>query len=226
MKKLKIKAAVAFVTFFIFVLRRTYRIRVFGQEWRKAAIEAHPAGSFCMALWHEYLFAGILTHAGQKIAPLASLSADGEIVTRVMDRLGYRTVRGSSHRGGSEARDDLVDVSQEGWFTAITLDGPRGPRRRVKGGAVDIARRSGVCILPMTAAADREWILTRTWDQFRIPKPFARIAVQYGEPLTVGSETQGLAFGAAKQALRTRLDQSEHLAREQLAAWIPAKTTF
>lgn len=225
MKKLKVRAAVALITFLIFLLRRTYRVRVFGQEQRTAAIAAHPAGSFCMALWHEYLLAGILTHAGQKIAPLASLSADGEIVTRVMDRLGYRTVRGSSHRGGSEARDDLVEVSQQGWFTAITLDGPRGPRRRVKGGAIDIARRSGVSILPMTAAADREWILTRTWDQFRIPKPFARIAVQYGEPLTVSSETQGLAFGAAKQSLRIRLDQSEHLAREQLAAWNTAKTT-
>lgn len=225
MKQLKIKLAVTLVTLVIHLFRRTYRVRVFGQPYREAAISLHPAGSFCLALWHEYLLAGILTHAGQKIAPLASLSSDGEIVTRVMNKLGYRTIRGSSHRGGNEARNDLVDVSMAGWFTAITLDGPRGPRRRVKGGAVDVARRAGVSILPMTAAADREWVLTKTWDQFRIPKPFARIAVQYGEPLSVSSDTQGLAFGEAKQQLRMRLDRCEHLAREHLAVWTSAKQT-
>lgn len=219
MKSFKISLSVALLSVLVRVLKLTYRIRVFGAEHRETAIAHHHAGSFCIALWHEYLLASILTHAGQKIAPLASLSSDGEIVTRVMDRLGYKTVRGSSHRGGTEARDDLVDASENGWFTAVTVDGPRGPRRRVKGGVIDVARRTGVSVLPLVAAADREWILTKSWDQFRIPKPFARIAVQYGTPVAVSKDTQGLAFGHAKQQVRVELEVCEEKAKAELAAW-------
>ena len=220
MKNIKIQLSVYAIYLIILMVRKTYRVRFFGTEYRDEASASHAAGSYCLALWHEYLFAGILTHAGFKIAPLASLSKDGEIVTRVMDKLGYRTIRGSSHRGGEAARDELSQVSNEGWFTAITVDGPRGPRRRVKGGVVDIARRTKVKILPMVAAADSEWVLSRTWDQFKIPKPFAKIAVQYGQPVTVTEGTQGLAFGAAKQQVRSGLEQSERTVRENLQAWV------
>lgn len=219
MKKLKIYLSVLIIYTIILVIRRTYRVRYFDGANRDEAKKTHPAGSYCLALWHEYLFAGILTHAGEKIAPLASLSADGEIVTRVMNKLGYRTIRGSSHRGGEAARDELTQFTNEGWFTAITVDGPRGPRRRVKGGVVDVARRTGVKIIPMVAAADREWVMSRSWDQFKIPKPFAKIAVQYGQPIDVPPDTQGLAFGDAKQRVRAGLEQYEHLARQQLIDW-------
>src|SRR5690606_8909652 len=151
-----------------------------GREHREAAEKHHARGSFALALWHEYLFAGIVAHRHQRFAPLASLSSDGDIVTFVMDRLGFRTIRGSSSRRGEEARFDMVDALEQGWFTAITVDGPRGPRRRVKGGIVDVARRSQVAILPMMAIADRHWELTKSWDRFKIPKPFCRIVLRYG----------------------------------------------
>lgn len=200
-------------------LAATYRVRVFGSEHREKAARHHAHGSFCLALWHEHLFAGIVAHAGQSFAPLASLSSDGEIVTFVMDRLGFKTVRGSSSRRGEEARDELVEITERGWFTAITVDGPKGPRHRVKGGIIDVARRTGVAALPMVALADRAWVLSRSWDQFKIPKPFARIAVHYGAPVFVPAETQGLAFGEAKAAVRRGLDDVQRAAAQDLAAW-------
>ncbi len=206
----------------IFLLSRllllTYRIRVVGQEHRAKAETLHQGGSFCFALWHEQLFASILAHRGQKFAPLASLSSDGDIVTRVMKNYGFRTVRGSSSRGGPEARDQLVQVTEDGWFTAITVDGPRGPRRRVKGGIVDLARRTGVAVVPLTSTADRNWVM-RSWDQFKIPKPFARIIVRYGEPIVVPADTQGLAFGHIKNQIRDGLANNESAAVAALAAW-------
>ncbi|MBM4251687.1 MAG: DUF374 domain-containing protein [Deltaproteobacteria bacterium] len=200
------------------LLLLTYRIRVVGAEERTKAEAMHAGGSFCLALWHEQLFASILAHRGQKFAPLASLSADGDIVTRVMARFGFQTVRGSSSRGGPEARDQLVHMTKDGWFTAITVDGPRGPRRRVKGGIVDLARRTGVSIVPLTSTADRQWVL-RSWDQFKIPKPFARILVRYGEPIAVAAETQGLAFGSIKNQIREGLAINEAQAVAELSAW-------
>ena len=196
----------------------TYRIRVTGMSEREKAASMHAGGSFCLALWHEQLFASIVAHNGQKFAPLASLSSDGDIVTRVMSRFGFNTVRGSSSRGGPEAREQLVSVTESGWFTAITVDGPRGPRRRVKGGIVDVARRTGVTVVPLITTADRNWVL-RSWDQFKIPKPFARVIVRYGTPIPVPSDTQGLAFGAVKNKIRDGLNTTEAAALADLAAW-------
>jgi len=84
---------------------------------------------------------------------------------------------------------------------------------------VDVARRSGVAIVPLVAAADREWVLSRSWDQFKIPKPFARIAVRYGDPIIVSEATQGIAFGEAKKAVRDGLAQAEVDARQDLKSW-------
>lgn len=198
------------------LLLATYRIEVLGQQHRDHAAALHAQGSFCIALWHEHLFASILAHHGQRFAPLASLSHDGDLVTRVMDRFGFQTVRGSSSRGGGEARDGLVASTGDGWFTALTVDGPRGPRRRVKGGIIDIARRTGVAVLPLTTIASSHWILSRSWDQFKIPKPFAKIVVSYGAPVFVAPSTQGLAFGTAKSQVRSGLATAEAAAQTYL----------
>jgi lysophospholipid acyltransferase (LPLAT)-like uncharacterized protein len=200
-------------------LMATWRIRVFGPDARARAERIHPRGSFCLAVWHEHLFAAVLAHKGQRFAPLASHSSDGELVTFVMNRLGYRTVRGSSSRGGPEARVALMDAIAEGWFTAITVDGPRGPRRIVKGGVVDVARKTGAPVLPVVVLGDRQWVLTRSWDQFKIPKPFARVALHYGEPIRVAEDTAGLAFGDAKSLVAKGLADCEAAATADLAAW-------
>lgn len=194
------------------VLRRTYRFQVVNIAHRQQAAAQHGQGSFALALWHEHLFACILGHARQRFAPLASLSQDGDLVAGVMNLLGFNTVRGSSSRGGPEARDQLVAVVAQGYFTALTIDGPRGPRRRVKGGVVDVARRAQVAILPVITVAEHEWVL-RSWDLFKIPKPFSRVILAYGPPITVAPDTQGLAFGAIKAALKLSLDQLEQQAR-------------
>ena len=216
-KRLKIFLGSWLVYLLVRALAATYRVRFVGLDAREAARAQHNQGSFCLALWHEQLFAGIIAHRGQAFAPLASLSADGDIVTFVMDRLGFRTIRGSSSRRGQEARDDMVEITEQGWFTAITVDGPKGPRRRVKGGIVDVARRTGVAALPMIAMADRQWVLRRSWDQFKIPKPFAHVVVCYGEPIMVASEAHGLAFGEAKARIKAGLETAERRALAELS---------
>lgn len=200
-------------------LALTYRVKIFHVDGTTQAKALHKSGSYCLAIWHEYLFASIVIHRGQPFAPLASLSKDGDVATFILKRLGYRTIRGSSSRGGKEARSELIDVTSQGWFTAITIDGPRGPRRVVKSGVIDIARRSGVAIVPLVAAADREWVFRRSWDQFKLPKPFARIAVQYGDPIVVPQGTEGAAFDACKDVLHEKLLQVEQDARVHLKTW-------
>lgn len=217
------RAKTAVVSWLLLMIVRalalTYRFRFEHRDATDRARALHERGSYCLALWHEHLFACIIAHKGGPFAPLASLSSDGDIVTFVMNRLGFKTVRGSSSRGGPEARDDLVEITNQGWFTALTVDGPRGPRRRVKGGVVDVARRSGVAIVPLVAVADRIWVLHKSWDQFKIPKPFAKIVIAYGDPIVVSADTQGLLFGEAKQKVRAGLDKAEVDATQALTHW-------
>src|SRR5690606_15338787 len=77
-----------------------------------------------------------------------------------------------------------------------------------KNGIIDIAKKTGIPVLPMTAIADRYFEL-RSWDRLRIPKPFARVVVAYAPPFLVPSGADGAAFEEKRAALDvslTRLD--------------------
>ncbi|MFQ5655065.1 MAG: hypothetical protein ACE5GW_10085, partial [Planctomycetota bacterium] len=66
-------------------------------------------------------------------------------------------------------------------------DGPRGPRRHVQPGIIDLARRTGLAILP-AALAYRHCRRLRSWDRMAIPHPFTPAVVLFGEPLLVAAE--------------------------------------
>ena len=66
--------------------------------------------------------------------------------------------------------------------TGITLDGPRGPRRVAKPGAVILAGRTKSPMIPLVLAASTSWRMS-SWDRLVIPKPFARIVCAYGDPI-------------------------------------------
>ena len=66
----------------------------------------------------------------------------------------------------------------------MTVDGPRGPRQKCKPGVVLVARDTGSPILPVVAVANRYWEFN-SWDRFKIPKPFTKIVMLYGEPISI-----------------------------------------
>jgi len=97
-------------------------------------------GTFIGAFWHEDLlsYASIFRHFG--FAVLISRSRDGEIGTRIVRRLGFRPVRGSSSRGAEEALGELVELARSGVSVGFAIDGPRGPRHEAKIGPVVAAK--------------------------------------------------------------------------------------
>ena len=164
-----------------------------GASWRLARIGMHHEDGllegghgFIFSLWHSRLLPLVYTHRNRAIAVLVGQHRDGELLSRVITRLGYRTARGSSTRGGEEGLRDMLRHAEQRHLLAITPDGPRGPAERVKPGLVYLASRTGYSVLPTAAAATREWAL-RSWDRFRVPKPFSRVVFGYGEPITVPS---------------------------------------
>jgi lysophospholipid acyltransferase (LPLAT)-like uncharacterized protein len=101
-----------------------------------------------------------------------------------------------------------------GTSVAVTPDGPRGPRQKMKVGALRAAQRAGVPVVPVSAGAARGWYFGR-WDRFLVPRPFTRIAVALGEPVEVGPDLReedllAMAGGieAALNGLTRRADEA------------------
>lgn len=188
----------------------TVRLRVDGGETVDALTrEGRP---FILVLWHGQMLAPIYLHRGQEITVLVSEHADGEYVTRVLQRFGHRTVRGSSTRGGTRGLRDLLRVARGGGRLAVTPDGPRGPRHVFKVGALLPARIHGIPVIPIGVAASRARVLG-SWDRFLLPQPFSTVWVAYGDPVQVPRDAddatmEGIAgaLGQEMQRLTARCE--------------------
>jgi lysophospholipid acyltransferase (LPLAT)-like uncharacterized protein len=163
-------------------------LRLLGMTWRVRregadAFEGMLARGepFIVVFWHGEILPVTWVHRNRGIAPLISRHADGEIIARIVEGLGYRTVRGSSSRGGVRALLETAQRVNEGITVGFTPDGPRGPRHVFAPGALIVAQRTGRPIVALGATASRAWRL-RSWDKHLVPKPFATITVRYSQP--------------------------------------------
>jgi lysophospholipid acyltransferase (LPLAT)-like uncharacterized protein len=142
------------------------------------------------ACWHGNLWHGIHALRDEGVHALVSSHRDGEIIARVMSRMGYELVRGSSTRGGARALRDMARIARDGeGDLVVTIDGPRGPARQVKDGILFAASRSGLPIVPMGVWVDRAW-RANSWDRLVIGKPLARVAVDFGEEIHVPPDVE------------------------------------
>lgn len=149
-------------------------------------VSPEPAveGPVIYTLWHGRLLPLTYLHRNRGIHTLISRSADGEYIARVVERWGYEAARGSSSRGGPAALREIVKAARSGKSVAITPDGPRGPRQKLKRGVLTAAQLGGIPLVPMSGAASSAWWI-EGWDRFLVPKPFARLYVRYSEPVHV-----------------------------------------
>lgn len=194
-------------------LMATVRFRVENEaSWRRLA---DAGGPILFMPWHGRLLPLTWLHRHQRIIGLVSASADGEYITRVIRRWGFDVVRGSSSRGGDVAFRELVRLVRQGRSIAITPDGPRGPRERVKPGIIQLAQLTGAPILPLAGGTRRAWWF-ESWDRFLIPKPFATVHVAYADPVTIPRKLD--ADGLAAEAARLEEIMADLMARVDAAA--------
>jgi lysophospholipid acyltransferase (LPLAT)-like uncharacterized protein len=161
--------------------------------------------------WHGQLLPLVHVHRGEGIVVLVSEHGDGEYITRIIERKGFGTVRGSSTRGGTSGLRALVRAARGGRDLALTPDGPRGPRGDFKPGALLVAQLTGYPVVPLALGASRSWTLG-SWDGFLVPKPLATIDIAYLPPRFVPRDASrntldGMAreIGADLNALTERL---------------------
>lgn len=161
------------------------------------ALSSPGGGSapWVLALWHGQQMLLLRWARRRGTAVLVSLSRDGELLAGALPVIGYAVERGSSSRGGAQGLRAIVRRLRRGFDAAFAVDGPKGPRRVVRAqvsasgvssapGAAVAARLAGGFVVPMAAACSAAWVLSRTWDRFEIPRPFSRVAIVLGAPLT------------------------------------------
>jgi lysophospholipid acyltransferase (LPLAT)-like uncharacterized protein len=178
------------------LLGRTWRTRVVNQ----AAVDRlrREGRPIVFALWHGHMLPLLYQHRGEGVSVLISEHRDGELIARVAESLGFRTVRGSTTRGASRALIGLTRELASGHDIAVTPDGPRGPARSFAPGALIAAQRAHASVIAVGLSAKSAWRL-RSWDRFVIPKPFSRLSISYSEPTPVDAAN---ARAASQEASR------------------------
>jgi lysophospholipid acyltransferase (LPLAT)-like uncharacterized protein len=176
----------------IWLLSSTYRRQaVLGSDVIERFVGGGEPCAPCYWHQHHVLCSNLVREwidRGFRACFLVSGSVDGEVPERIARSWGAEVIRGSANQSGALALRDMQAMIRDGYNIVTTADGPRGPKYEFKTGAVLMARIARVPILPVACAADRAWYLDR-WDNFMIPKPFARVVVGVGEPYTVPSDT-------------------------------------
>lgn len=177
-------------------LAATWRIRTVGGEHERAARAAGRGALYI--IWHETLLPLTWIHRTRgDITMLVSATIDGDYLMAFGGALGYRAVRGATGQDGVQALREVNGVLRSGGVVAIAPDGPLGPRRVLKPGALVAAQRTGAMILPLHATADRAWRFD-SWDRFMVPKPFTTVTVRYAEPFVVEEGEAGLDRGTER----------------------------
>jgi lysophospholipid acyltransferase (LPLAT)-like uncharacterized protein len=167
------------------------------------------------SFWHACIIPSTYLFRNFGVRVMSSNSYDGEYMGRIIRKFGFVAVKGSSSRNAVRALLGLRRALQSGWTVAFSLDGPRGPRYKVKPGPVSLARSSGVPLSMFHIAVERAWVLN-TWDRLIIPKPFSRVLLRFGKLIPVPSDASEEDLERYQQQLQDSLDRVCEFAEENI----------
>lgn len=139
---------------FLTFLRSTLRIKQVNSE--KTTDGWKNGDNFIFCFWHGRLLMMPFANLRGKGKVLISRHRDGELIARVMSFFRLGTIRGSFRKGTVSSVREIMNNLREGYDVAITPDGPKGPRNKVKDGIVELARLTGKSIIPITYSASKK----------------------------------------------------------------------
>lgn len=207
--------------------------RVLRATWRLEE-EALPPGiaerlsqglPVVFAHFHEDEWAMIGFYAYRRMNVMVSLSRDGGVMAAFLHRLGFGMVRGSSSRGGATALLQLIRVLKERpGGVSLAVDGPKGPRRRVKKGIFKLAQSLDAPIVAGVAVASRAIVFRKSWSKAFVPKPFSRVRLLYTAAMTAAEVQKGVEredYAVLSSELEERMKSVKKVASESLGIVVP-----
>ncbi|MFN8581907.1 MAG: lysophospholipid acyltransferase family protein [Gemmatimonadaceae bacterium] len=195
-RQARVWIASTFGALLVRLVAMTWRLRVSGGEGFAQCIAERKPAAF--VLWHGEMLPLIWYWRRNGIRALISTHSDGEIIARIVEGMGYKTVRGSSTREGARALREMIAALRANEQVAVTPDGPRGPRHSFAPGIVLATHRTQSPLILARARASRAWVL-KSWDRFVVPKPFARVELTHSPLLDPPPEDEFLAEAEASR---------------------------
>lgn len=211
-ERLQLWLITTIVSFAIRLIGPTLR---FTLSYEEGAPEPWDEQLAIWVFWHRCVFPAAWRFRNHQIAVMTSRSYDGEYIARIIERFGFRAVRGSSSRGGAVALRGMHKELEQGRSVAFTIDGPRGPKYVAKPGPVLLARNTQRPIMAFYVALDRPWIL-KSWDQMMIPKPFSRAFAHVCSPILVPADADSEAMAHFHQRMQAALERATAFAESAI----------
>lgn len=164
------------------VLKNTvyFLINIISKTWR-VKFHNFPQKPSIVVFWHENMLPLWKLFSNLNAYAVVSQSPDGELLSNLLSKWGYKLIRGSSSKGGKEALNKMIDVLHTS-YVLITPDGPRGPRNIMKPGAVIASLRSGSPLYISKVTFSLSYCFKQSWDNFKFPLPFSKINMEFLGP--------------------------------------------
>ena len=193
----------------LLLIYKTNRWDIRGSENFEIALNNKK--SVIISTWHGQLLTPFMHLAKKKHYGLAGLNRDGELISKVGNQLGWKILRGSSSKGGSRIFIEIVKIlRQPSTLIGITPDGPRGPQKIPNAGLIKHSQITGEIIIPVSSISRKNWKFVN-WHTFFLEKPFGKIYLKYGKPITFKIDDD---FELCKSSLIKAMDDVEKENRE------------
>lgn len=185
--------------FVLNVLVKTLRIQI-------ENIDSLKFGNLVLMFWHGKMLCGWLLGRNKNFYAVVSQSKDGEILSRLLKKWNYKLIRGSSSKDSKEVMNLMVETLKHGYSLAITPDGPRGPREKMKIGGLIAAVRAEKPIVLCGIKYEKKFVFN-SWDKFELPKPFSKVYIKLSEPKIFPSGLSNEEYENIRQTLEDELNK-------------------
>lgn len=212
-----------FIPFLVWLIYRLLSL-----TWKRILIEPELLKSmmknrqpFILAHWHgdEIVLLDLIGY--YRVATITSTSKDGEIMNTLVHLVGGKTSRGSSTRGAVQALKGLIRLVKSGRNASLAVDGPKGPLHVVKPGVFELSRLVNAPIFWSGVSVDKAWRFEKSWNKTYLPKPFAKVFVEWHGPMPAISSQQDPRDPELIQKLTDALHKAQESAAKKIASPSP-----
>ncbi len=214
MKKIKLGLLIILLKTFFLIEQHLLKIKSIN----------YPKEQFIFSMWHchQCLVYGVKDKS--TFYALISASNDGEIIAKAAECLNIKSVRGSTNRRGVAASLELLEKLKEGNSAGIMVDGPRGPKGKVKEGIVNISKLSGIPIVPVAwLSKDKTFFTLKSWDLFKVPIGPCKTVALYGEPIHIPPDLTKEEMRFWCQKIENEMNRLEKVLQENYDEYLTSK---
>ena len=142
---------------------------------------------FLLCFWHGKYVPIFPLMEGYEAYVLSNLSKRGAVIGEICRNFGYHIARIPDERR-IDTLKIMVELLSSARAVGIAVDGPLGPRHRVKANIIRMASALECDLLPVSVGSRRKLVLNKRWDRMELPLPFTRVCLVFGKPIKVPSK--------------------------------------